>query len=297
MKFAVIANKGCHELVNEEVRNITGKKLAMGKSGFYFTTKDAMDGCRLCYLSRSIRRVLLKTPDAGPENKFIRQIGKDFYIDFSGFDLDKRAVKDNPPEFSSSAAYFAAKKAELKSSHVILDPLCRGAKILIEASGILSNSPPGKFFSSFAFMQFGIFKNEDFSKWFSEWDKSRKIKLHIFGMDSYTGNVENAKENLNKAGAEAGISCRSIDWMDALFSKSSVDRIITMMPPGKHESTGALYRELFNQSAYCLKKKGLMVVLSEREELIKKYAEQTGFEIIEKIQLNRLAMYKLKPLA
>jgi 23S rRNA G2445 N2-methylase RlmL len=303
MKFVLNVKKGCEELAKQEVKKIVGKKLT---KKLEFTTKDILDGCKLCYLSRSITKVLMEIKDAGKYldldnkehlDKYIKKKDKNIYIDFSVPSLDKRAyiVKDNPPNLSCSTAFLAANELELKKTDTVLDPLCRGGKFLIESCHFINQVPPGRFKSKFAFMDFKIFEDEDFSRLFKKWDKSKSAELNLYGMDSYTGNIENIKENLKNAKVNANISCRSIDWMDSLFEQNSVDKIIVMLPSGKHKSTEALYRELFYQSSYCLKKNGIMVVLGERDNLIKRYAEQMNFKIIKKIELNRLKLFKLKP--
>jgi len=230
--------------------------------------------------------------------KVVKKIDKKTYIDFSVPGLDKRSyiVKDNPPNLSSCIAFLAVRETDFKKEDVLLDPLCRGGKFLIEAAHFTNNIPPGKFIKRFAFMDFKIFENGNFEQVFKKWDKSKKRKLKIFGLDSYTGNIDNAKQNIKKANVKAKLSCRSIDWMDCLFRRNSVDKIVIMLPSGKHKSTEALYRELFYQSDYCLNKKGLMVVLSEQENLIKKYAEHMNLEIVKIIELNRIKLFKLKPL-
>jgi 23S rRNA G2445 N2-methylase RlmL len=297
MKFRVMIGKGCIDIAKQEIKNLTGKRLVNG----HFSTKDAVDGCRLCYCARSIRNVFLEVTEkkaAEYDEKLIRKIDGKIYVNFSGFSLNQRGyiAKDNPPNLTSDIAFLAVNEAELRKDQVILDPLCRGGKFLIEAAHMLNNVAPGRFISKFAFIGFRIFKKTDFNKMFKQWDKSRKNRLKIWGIDSYTGNIENARENLKKADVDAQLSCRSLDWMDHLFQRQSVDRIITMLPPGKHKSTDALYRELFYQAAYCLKQDSLMVVLSEREDIMKKYAEQMNFEITKIHELNSMKLFKLKPL-
>jgi len=70
--------------------------------------------------------------------------------------------------------------------------------------------------------------------------------------------------------------------MDCLFDEKSVDTIITVLPSGGGQSTDALYRELFCQSGYCLKKSGVLVVASKRPELVEKYAKIFEFKVVNK---------------
>jgi hypothetical protein len=289
MKFILEIESGCEDAARHEAKQLTGKKLSVSKEIWSFSPKDPIDACKLCYCSKFIKKVLLPIKEeqkAEFDVKVIRQIADKWYVDFSSPGKNKIFQKDNPPNLGYSAACFAANEAGLKKDETIVDPLCRGGKLLIAAAHLLNNTNPGKFVR-FDFIDFKMFKDADFTKLFAEWNTGKADKLKLFGIDSYTGNIENSRENLKYAGVDAELSARSIDWLDYVFEKESIDKIITMLPAGKHASTEALYRELFYQADYCLNKNGLMVVLSGNAEFVKKYAEQLGLVVSEKKQLNK----------
>jgi len=302
MRFAVFIRKPCKNLAKKEVKKYTGKKLKKKKQFFELSTDRPLDVCKLCYFSRAIQRILIKFDEK--EKNFtekdlkIKKIDNEVYVDFSS-DLEKRGyvIKDNPPNLSSCIAFLAVNEIQFNRKDILVDPLCRGGKFLIEAAHFINNIPAGRF-KKFPFVHLKLFERYDFQKIFVKWDnKGIEQDLKIFGIDSYTGNIDNAKINLESANVNAKLSCRSIDWMDSLFEEGSVDKIVTMLPSGKHKSTEALYRELFYQSVYCLNKKGMMIILSELENLVKKYAGQTGFKIVKVIQLNEMKLFKIKRLS
>ncbi|MBW3012404.1 hypothetical protein KY311_04415 [Candidatus Woesearchaeota archaeon] len=240
MECTIAPNKGFEDFCKAEIKQILKKNAKLSKECFKLklTEKDIEKLGSM----KTAKNIFI---GEGQEKKLIAS--------------DKRQylVKNNPPNLGPSLAHCMVLFSGYKPKDVLLDPLCCGSKIVIEA-------------------------------WLLGKGKS------IFGIDSYTGNIEDSKLNIQAAGADISLSCRSIDWLDYLFEPKSVDKIITYMPSGSSSSTDALYRELFYQAKYCLKKNGIIVVASKRQEAIEKYAELFEFVIDDKRESDLGKVFKIK---
>jgi len=221
MKFVILVNKACEKLAIDEVKYIVGKRPVKRKNSFEFSTNEALDACKLCYFSRSINKVFLQVTKKQAEKydeNVVKKFDKKFYILFSA--QRNYIIKNNPPNLNMCIAFLAVKEAKLKKTDIILDPLCRGGKFLIEASQLLNNVPVGRFMN-FAFTDFKIFAGIDFNKLFKRWDKGKDLKLKIYGIDSYTGNIDNAKENLRAAKVKAKKVTHSASFGDLMAQTSA----------------------------------------------------------------------------
>lgn len=272
MECLVALNKGFEDICRQEIKEILGKKAA-SSDGFLKIKLDEKELLKLVYLMRSAKNIFVEEKN---EKKLVVN------------DSRKFIVKNNPPNLNCSLAYCLARYSGYKGKDVLLDVLCCGSKILIEAWHFANKIPAGKF----------IDLNSEFFKDIKDeilFEKAEeKNNLEIYGMDSYTGNIEDSKLNVQSAGADIKLSARSIDWADCLFDEKSVDKIITYLPSGSGASTDALYRELFYQGKYCLKKNGIVVLLSKRAEAVEKYAKLFGFKVLEKRESDIGVVFKIK---
>ena len=79
-----------------------------------------------------------------------------------------------------------------------------------------------------------------------------------------------------------------VEWLDTKLDKSSVDIIASRIPcPSKHVGESVvrkLYKELFYQAEFVMKKDSIMALLTERTGLLKKMMTP-GFKIIKQDKL------------
>ena len=102
-------------------------------------------------------------------------------------------------------------------------------------------------------------------------------KLYGFNED-----IKNARINAKVAKVKIEFSTNTVDWLDTVFKKESVDKIITKTPfvskTKSEEYVNKTIKEFFYQASYILKKNGLIVTLSPKTELLEKYSEEYKFK-------------------
>lgn len=173
-------------------------------------------------------------------------------IDLTPTSLAKRdyKVKVTSQTLNSCIAYALTKFAKWKPSETLLDPFCKSGDIVIEAA------------------------------------LSTNKKTKIYAIDNYTKPVEinsklaKVKINIQKAG---------LDWLDTLFKKNSVDKIITSPPiitEFNKKEMDIIYKEFFNNSNYILKKTGAITIITTTPEQIREYAKEYKFKINKEYNIN-----------
>jgi len=132
-------------------------------------------------------------------------------------------------------------------------------------------------------------KKTDFDKFFSHLDsKIKKDKTSIYSFDPQLKIVKYVQKNSKIAGIfdHLNISKKNIEWLDTKFDENYVDCIVTypiQMSKNKNQKEiEKIYNEMFYQFKYILKKKGTIVLLAQKYELIETYAEKHKFNIIKK---------------
>jgi len=165
-------------------------------------------------------------------------------------DLCKRdyRVRICSASINACIAYSLLKIAESKKEDVILDPFCKDGIIPIEA-----------YLSGY-----------------------KKIKAS----DETFFNVKSSKINAKIAKAKINFSQYGVDWLDTKIKGKSIDKIITSIPSESKsksvEETEKLYKELFNQSNYVLKKRGTITILTKKPNLLIKIAKENKYKLIKK---------------
>lgn len=219
-------------------------------------------------------------------------------IDFSGTDLSKRQYRifNLKESLKATVAYSLLRIADYKKKDFLLDPFCGSGVIPIEAALFGSNFPVNYFTkNNFLFLKFDCFKKTDFDKFFGKIDRKikKKSNLKIYGYESMLGYVKASQKNAKIAGINKSITIRrvDIDWLDTKVDKTNVDKIVTCPPQMTERNKGTiekLYKEFFYQAEFVLKKKGIIVIVSESEntkKMIEKYAGQFKFRISKEIKI------------
>jgi 23S rRNA G2445 N2-methylase RlmL len=227
-------------------------------------------------------------------------------VDFSGFDLSKRQYRifNLKESLRANVAYSLLRIADYIKKDFLLDPFCGSGVIPIEAALFGSNYPVNYFTkNNLIFLKFDCFRKTDFDKFFEKIDKKieKKNTLKITGYESMFGYVNASQKNAKIAGINKSINISrvDIDWLDTKIDKAKVDKIVTCPPqPTERNSKQIekLYKELFYQADFVLKKKGRIILVSESEQgkkMIEKYAKEFKFKIGKEIKI----MQGKKPLS
>ena len=105
----------------------------------------------------------------------------------------------------------------------------------------------------------------------------------------FTQDIKNASINSKIAKVKINLSNKSLDWLDTLFKKNSVDLIISKAiypsKTKKFEYVDKIIKELFHRANYILKKDGSIFLASPKTELLEKYAKIYKFKIKEELKV------------
>ena len=214
-------------------------------------------------------------------------------VDFAGRDLSKRQYRvfSSPGVVNANLSFAIIRLAGYTGKQKMIDVYCKAGVVCIEAALYVSNTSVNYYSKDFAFKKLKPFLKKDWDAFFKKLDSKRKTaKLDILGLNSMLRHVEAAKKNSKLAGVDKTISFSKMDveWLDTKLDKSSVDIIASRIPcPSKHVGESVvrkLYKELFYQAEFVMKKAGIMALLTERTGLLKKMMTP-GFKIIKQDKL------------
>jgi len=227
-----------------------------------------------------------------PDITFLIFINKNqayFGIDFSGKDLHKREYKlfAHPASLRSTIAYSLLRIADLKEKQIMLDPFCHSGEIPIEAALFTTNFPVNYYSKDkFAFTKFKPLKKFNFKKFFEDIDKkiTKPKKPLVNCFDNKTTNLNAAKKNAKIAGIHKVLNFSRMDteFLEIKLDKQSADKIITHPPDptrtANPKDIEKLYNEFFYQSEFILKKKGKILTITKKTELLKEAAKKHKFK-------------------
>ena len=98
----------------------------------------------------------------------------------------------------------------------------------------------------------------------------------------FSEDIKNARINSKVAKVKIEFNNNTTDWLDTLFEKESVDKIVTKTPfvskTKSEEIVSKIIKEFFYQASYILKKNGLIITLSPKTELLEKYSKEYKFK-------------------
>ena len=203
-------------------------------------------------------------------------------IDFIGIELSKRyyKVKTSHLDINSSLAFCLIKIAGFNKKKLLLDPFCGNSSIVIEAA-LSSKNIPNLYNRSNLKIPSKIIASLN-----KKIDKS-KSKVRIFGLDPKYINIKNCRINAKVAQISEAIDFQNYDleWIDTKFKKKSIDLIVTNPPiitKRNEKDTISMYKQLFYQASYVLKKNGVIVLITTTPELLLEIINEYNFKIDEK---------------
>jgi len=180
---------------------------------------------------------------------FLEAASGAFYLDTSGEPLFKRGWRAGAGEapLRENLAAGIVMLSGWKPGEPLLDPMCGGGTILIEAAAMARGRPPG------ANRQFGFEKLKAFDA--SVWEKTRKDArdlspskaLQIFGSDNDPRALKDARRNLAAAGVERWVKLERADLLDR--AAPAVAGVMIANPPygeriGSREELALFYPRL-----------------------------------------------------
>lgn len=198
-------------------------------------------------------------------------------IDLVGRDLSKRQYRifTSPGTLNANLSYALVRLSGYKKKEKLVDLFSKAGVICIEAALWNAGISSSHYNKDFAFKKIKRYSRE-WDAFFKKIDDKRcDDKQDIKGYDSQLRNLEAAKKNAKLAGVDKLISFSKmdLDWMDTKIDEKTVDIVLSRIQcPSKNFAEGSakkLYKELFYQAEFFVKKKGRLCLLSENLNLLK----------------------------
>jgi putative N6-adenine-specific DNA methylase len=221
-------------------------------------------------------KVNLETPDIR-FYVFVNENRTYIGIDLAGRDLSKRQYRifTSPGILNANLSYALVRLSGYKKKEKLVDLFCKAGVICIEAGIYNAGISSSHYNKDFAFKRIKKY-SRDWDSFFKKIDENRcDEKQDIKGYDSLLRNLEAAKKNAKLAGVDKLInfSKMDLDWMDTKIDEKTVDLVISRVQcQSKNFAEGSakkLYKELFYQAEFFVKKKGRLCLLSENLNLLK----------------------------
>ncbi|MGQ0750566.1 MAG: THUMP domain-containing class I SAM-dependent RNA methyltransferase [Betaproteobacteria bacterium] len=183
---------------------------------------------------------------------FLTRSHVSFYLDTSGEPLFKRGWRTAAGEapLRENLAAGIVRLSDWRPGTPLLDPMCGGGTLLVEAAMIALEIAPG-LGRAFGFEKLAIFDSK-------AWQVVRKRAadrprpphaLGIYGSDKFGAVLDLARRNLEAAGLEKAVALKQVDVLES--SPPASGGVMVMNPPygerlGNRESLASFYPQLGN---------------------------------------------------
>jgi tRNA (guanine6-N2)-methyltransferase len=166
--------------------------------------------------------------------------------------LHKRGyrVYEHPAALKPTIAAAMLKISGWSPRKSLIDPMCGGATIPIEAAFIAHNIAPNRYRTDFAFLKHKMFKVEEFEEFRKRTlEKERINRFEIYGMEKFREHLEGGIKNAKKAGVHGAINFKIGDaTIKTDYPSCTLEFIVTNPPYGVRmipdEKTLHLYEKL-----------------------------------------------------
>ena len=204
-------------------------------------------------------------------------------LDLVGYEsLNKRGYRiyKHPAPIKGPIAYGMLRLIDWKFEESLVDPMCGGGTIPIEAALYGLNYPAG-FLRKENFLFWKIFENVKLKDF-----QFRNVSLSLFGFDKFKKHVDGAKLNAEKAKVLNFINFDVVDVSDLSKKIFKVDVVLTNPPYGLRIAnpleTEKVYNNFFKESKKILSEKGRIGFITSRDDLVHRYISKYGFNLVHK---------------
>jgi len=208
-------------------------------------------------------------------------------INTTGESLHKRGyrVYDHPAALNPTLASAMIYVSEWKPDEPIIDPMCGGATIPIEAALRARNIAPNRLRQNFALLKLKIFNNEEFKNIKKKiLDEEKDGFFEIYGMEKFIRHLKGGKLNAEKAGVsntvhlKLGDATRPSDYPDLDF------KFVIVNPPyGLRMTPNESVKKLYEKFLGALKGRAegaVLVLITAAHRRFRESAEKTEVTII-----------------
>ncbi|MEM1566580.1 MAG: tRNA (guanine(6)-N2)-methyltransferase [Candidatus Bathyarchaeia archaeon] len=211
-------------------------------------------------------------------------------INTTGASLHKRhyRVYNHPAALKPTIASAMLKIGGWPSVNSLLDPMCGGATIPIEAALESNNIPPGKWRSDFAFLKLKLCSQEEFEKFRAEvlteeLKEPRKPSI-IYAMEKFAKHMQGGIENAKKAGVYEKIHFQMGDATRVEnYPNVDFDLIVVNPPYGLRANPKEGVRRLYERFLCTLKAKfpeATLVLITAASKRFREATENAGVAVV-----------------
>lgn len=210
-------------------------------------------------------------------------------INTTGASLHKRGyrVYSHPAALKPTIASAMLRIGCWTPTKTLIDPMCGGATIPIEAALEAKNIPPNHLRKDFAFLKLKIFNQETFEKIRAETLAQQKLEgaCTIYAMEKFAMHMQGGIENAKKAGVHEAINFKIGDATKPQdYPEAQFDFIVVNPPYGLRTNPREGVRKLYESFLKALKTRSpnaTMVIITAASKRFREAAENTGITIIE----------------
>jgi len=240
---------------------------------------------------RSSTGVRLKVNLDNPDVEILCQLrDRDFFlgINTTGESLHKRnyRVYDHPAALSTTIATALIKLSGWSERHLLLDPMCGGGTILIEAALLARRTPPGKFRKSYAYFKLVFTSLEDHQAFLKNALKnSQQREVPLLGIDKSAEYLQGARANASSAEVSDTIDLIVADStrLDS-FLKVQPEVVVVNPPYGRRYYSPRVLRKLYPLFARALSrtcKGSTLVAITAAPNIFRSALKTSGIEVLE----------------
>jgi tRNA (guanine6-N2)-methyltransferase len=218
-------------------------------------------------------------------------------IDFVGEEAMHRRgyrVYDHPAAINATLAAAMVMASGWQPHEQLVDPMCGGGTIVLEAA-LMARKVPAGFFrkDNFAFRHLPFFSGVDFDEVMLQWDTVAdwSVQARLFGSDISPRHLFGAQQN-----AERALVADTTRWqvmevaaLPQVFRKGEVQVVIANPPfgvrSGSPRKARDAHRDLVIAADAVLGEDGRLVVITHHPEWIEPLTEVAGFRIRQRYEV------------
>ena len=240
---------------------------------------------------RSSTGVRLKVNLDNPDVEILCQLrDRDFFlgINTTGESLHKRnyRVYDHPAALSSTIATALIKLSGWSERHLLMDPMCGGGTVLIEAALLARRTPPGKFRKSYAYFKLAFTSLEEHQAFLKNaLKKIQQREVPLLGIDKNAEYLRGARANASSAEVSDTIDLIVADStrLDS-FLKVQPEVVVVNPPYGRRYYSPRVLRKLYPLFARALSRAcrgSTLVAITAAPNIFRSALKTSGIEVLE----------------
>ena len=210
-------------------------------------------------------------------------------VNTTGISLHRRGyrVYEHPAALKPTLASAMLRISGWKPEKSMIDPMCGGGTIPIEAAFKANNVSPIHLRKDFAFLKLKIFDKTEFEEIRSRILSQKRSNGYsrIYGMERFKHHLDGAIKNSEKAGVRKSIKFRLGDaTRPENYPREDLDFIIVNPPYGVRMIPGGSPKELYRKFLQAIKERAegaTLVLITGAHRRFREAAEESGIEIIE----------------